>query len=244
MLLLLLLTGCTSSFYHTIDGTSTILGVSLPDEQYIQINALSYLGGSKTYVREPASITHEYECWSTNSYFGVIHTQEFRKNRITVIPTNVIETISKWSASASQSQRQDVLDGHDSQKSSERIQAQSVPYAERQVECVFIIYFRSALIHHSGLRRQTWFAFVAHATGKSTKDLNGSSWHGWRQIAQLSLSGWWHRRSAENDNQCSNDNQMIYSVIIVNTGLYVNNNVIIIFGTHVLNFLFRSYMKK
>ena len=30
------LTGCTSkSFYHSIDGTSTLLGVSLPDEQYI-----------------------------------------------------------------------------------------------------------------------------------------------------------------------------------------------------------------
>lgn len=28
--------GCTSqSFYHSIDGTSTILGVSLPNEQYI-----------------------------------------------------------------------------------------------------------------------------------------------------------------------------------------------------------------
>ena len=28
--------GCTSqSFYHSIDGTSTLLGVSLPYEQYI-----------------------------------------------------------------------------------------------------------------------------------------------------------------------------------------------------------------
>ena len=54
----MLLAGCTSPFYKEVDGTSTILGVSLPDEQYIQINALSYLGGSKTYVREPASITH------------------------------------------------------------------------------------------------------------------------------------------------------------------------------------------
>ena len=51
-LALMLMAGCTSPFYKEVDGTSTILGVSLPDEQYIQINALSYLGGSKTYVIE------------------------------------------------------------------------------------------------------------------------------------------------------------------------------------------------
>lgn len=27
--------GCTSPFYKEVDGTSMILGVSLPDEQYI-----------------------------------------------------------------------------------------------------------------------------------------------------------------------------------------------------------------
>ena len=79
--------GCISqSFYHSIDGTSTLLGVSLPYEQYIQINALSYLGGSKTTVKEPAKIEHEYECWSTNSYFGIVHTHEYRKSKITVRP--------------------------------------------------------------------------------------------------------------------------------------------------------------
>lgn len=93
--LCVLMCGCTSPFYKEVDGTSTILGVSLPDEQYIQINALSYLGGSKTYVREPACIKHTYTSASTNSYFGVIHTQEYRTNTIEVVLTNVIETISK-----------------------------------------------------------------------------------------------------------------------------------------------------
>ena len=87
IVLALFLAGCTSqSFYHSIDGTSTILGVSLPYEQHIQINALSYLGGSKTTVKEPAKIEHEYECWSTNSYFGIVHTHEYRKSKITVRP--------------------------------------------------------------------------------------------------------------------------------------------------------------
>ena len=80
--------GCASPYYKEVDGTSTILGVSLPDEQYIQINALSYLGGSKTYVREPAVITHEYETSATNSYFGMVKTREWRKSVITVCPTN------------------------------------------------------------------------------------------------------------------------------------------------------------
>lgn len=84
------LTGCTAPYYKEVDGTSTMLGVSLPDEQYIQINALSYLGGSKTVVREPACIVHEYTSASTNSYFGVIHTQEYRESKVTVTPTNVV----------------------------------------------------------------------------------------------------------------------------------------------------------
>ena len=88
----LLLAGCSPNFYKEVDGTSTILGVSLPDEQYIQINALSYLGGSKTYVREPACIKHTYTSASTNSYFGVIHTQEYRTNTIEVVLTNRIES--------------------------------------------------------------------------------------------------------------------------------------------------------
>lgn len=84
----LFLAGCSPNFYKEVDGTSTILGVSLPDEQYIQINALSYLGGSKTVVKEPACIMHEYTSTSTNSYFGMVKTQETRTSKITVYPTN------------------------------------------------------------------------------------------------------------------------------------------------------------
>lgn len=82
--------GCANQYYKEVDGTSTILGVSLPEEQYIQINALSYLGGSRTSVKEPSVITHEYETWSSNTYFGVIHTGGYRKNKITVCPTNSV----------------------------------------------------------------------------------------------------------------------------------------------------------
>lgn len=95
VLAVMLLAGCTSPFYKEVDGTSTILGVSLPDEQYIQINALSYLGGSKTIVREPACIKHTFVSASTNSYFGVIHTQEHRTNTIEVVLTNKVEAVLK-----------------------------------------------------------------------------------------------------------------------------------------------------
>lgn len=93
IVLTLIVCGCYSPYYKEVDGTSTILGVSLPDEQYVQINALSYLGGSRTTVKEPAKIMHEYECWSTNSYFGIIHTHEYRKSKITVCPTNDVKYI-------------------------------------------------------------------------------------------------------------------------------------------------------
>lgn len=86
----ILLAGCSTPYYKEVNGTSTILGVSLPDEQYIQINALSYLGGSKTFIKEPANIVHEYEVASTNSYLGMVHTREWRKSKITVCPTNSV----------------------------------------------------------------------------------------------------------------------------------------------------------
>ena len=69
--------------------------MSLPDEDYIQINALTYLGGSKTTVKEPSHIIHEYETYSTNSYFGVIQTKEYRKSKIAVSPTNMMCTVVK-----------------------------------------------------------------------------------------------------------------------------------------------------
>lgn len=90
-LALVFLAGCSSPFYKETDGTSVILGVSLPDEQYVQINALSYLGGSKTVVREPACIRHVYTSASSNSYFGVVHTREYRTNNIEVVLTNKVE---------------------------------------------------------------------------------------------------------------------------------------------------------
>ncbi len=88
--LLVLAAGCKAPYYKSVDGTSTILGVSLPDEQYIQINALSYLGGSKTIVKEPSVITHKYVTSSTNSYFGVVTTREYRESNLTVSPTNLM----------------------------------------------------------------------------------------------------------------------------------------------------------
>lgn len=95
LLALTALAGCAAPYYKEIDGTSTVLGVSLPDAQYIQVDALSYLGGSKTCVREPAVVIHEYETASTNSYFGVVRTSEWRRSSVTVCPTN-----GAWTAQA------------------------------------------------------------------------------------------------------------------------------------------------
>ena len=35
VLALLLTAGCTTPFYKEVDGTNLLLGISLPDEQYI-----------------------------------------------------------------------------------------------------------------------------------------------------------------------------------------------------------------
>ena len=51
------------------------------------------MNGTKTTVSDISKIKHEYLFSSTNSYFGIINVQEFRKGKIEVEPvsTNNVE---------------------------------------------------------------------------------------------------------------------------------------------------------
>lgn len=66
--------GCGKAYYRAVDGTDVLVGVGLPDDEVVRLEVAHYLSGSKTSVREPARITHEYRTAETNSYFGLVKT--------------------------------------------------------------------------------------------------------------------------------------------------------------------------
>ena len=87
------LCGCSTSFYKQVEGESDVVGITIPDEEFIKLQVISHMNGTKTTVRDISKIKHEYMFSSTNSYFGLINVQEFRKGKIEVEPvsTNNVE---------------------------------------------------------------------------------------------------------------------------------------------------------
>lgn len=59
--LLLLLAGCTAPFFRSVEGTSTSIGVTVPNEEVIQLEALHYLNGEKVTVRDPAFVAYKFK---------------------------------------------------------------------------------------------------------------------------------------------------------------------------------------
>lgn len=85
---LLLLAGCQNPFFKSTDGTATQIGLSLPANESIQIQAISYLNGQSIYVKDIANIKYKFTSSQSNEYFGVIRTVNFRTSDLVINPTN------------------------------------------------------------------------------------------------------------------------------------------------------------
>lgn len=83
--------GCSSSYYRSLDGTSTSVGICVPESDTMRLDVVQYLSGSRVSVKDKGTITHEYKCSSTNSYFGLIRTQEHRESRVVVRPAKAMD---------------------------------------------------------------------------------------------------------------------------------------------------------
>ena len=93
VLIYVLCQGCSTTFYKQVEGESDVVGITIPDEEFIKLQVISHMNGTKTTVSDISKIKHEYLFSSTNSYFGIINVQEFRKGKIEVEPvsTNNVE---------------------------------------------------------------------------------------------------------------------------------------------------------
>lgn len=82
----LLGSGCKAPFFKRIEGTSTSIGVTIPNEEVLELEALHYLNGEKVTVKKPSLVELESVSVQSNSYFGVIRTTSSRNSKVKVEP--------------------------------------------------------------------------------------------------------------------------------------------------------------
>ena len=99
--LVALTSGCLYRGCKVVEGTDIAVGLSVPGtEDTIQLNALNYLSGFRLGVAENAALTLRYTCATTNSYFGVVHSETVKSIDATVSPcetaatTNAVEEVA------------------------------------------------------------------------------------------------------------------------------------------------------
>ena len=94
--------GCLYKGAKVVEGTDIAVGLSVPGtEETLQINALNYLSGFRLGIAENAALTLRYSCATTNSYFGVVHSETVKSIDATVSPcevspvaTNAVEEVA------------------------------------------------------------------------------------------------------------------------------------------------------
>ena len=85
--LVALTSGCLYKGAKITEGVDLAVGLSVPGtEDTLQLNALNYLSGFRLGVAENAALTLRYTCATTNSYFGVVHSETVKSIDATVSP--------------------------------------------------------------------------------------------------------------------------------------------------------------
>lgn len=79
-----MLSGCSQPFFKSVQGTSTSIGLSIPSEDALQMEAVHYLNGEKVIIRDSSTIEYVFKTAETNSYFGIIHTQSQRDSSLKI----------------------------------------------------------------------------------------------------------------------------------------------------------------
>ena len=100
--LMMICSGCLYKGAKVLEGTDIAIGLSVPGtEETLQINALNYLSGFRLGVAENAALTLRYSCATTNSYFGVVHSETVKSIDAIVSPcetsatTNAVEEVGQ-----------------------------------------------------------------------------------------------------------------------------------------------------
>ena len=91
--LVALTSGCLYKGAKITEGVDVAVGLSVPGtEDTLQLNALNYLSGFRLGVAENAALTLRYTCATTNTYFGVVHSETVKSIDATVSPCETAAT--------------------------------------------------------------------------------------------------------------------------------------------------------
>ena len=85
--LAIICSGCVYRGAKITEGTDLAVGINVPStEGALQLQLLNYLSGFRLGVAENAALTLRYSCATTNSYFGVVHSETVKSIDATVSP--------------------------------------------------------------------------------------------------------------------------------------------------------------
>ena len=100
--LALICCGCVYRGAKITEGTDLAVGINVPSaEGALQLQLLNYLSGFRLGVAENAALTLRYTCATTNTYFGVVHSETVKSIDATVSPcetaatTNAVEEVAQ-----------------------------------------------------------------------------------------------------------------------------------------------------
>jgi hypothetical protein len=94
--------GCVYRGAKITEGVNLIVGLSVPGtDGALQINALDWCTGFRMGVAENAAFKCRYVCATTNSFFGIVHTECYKTIDAEVNPcevspaaTNAVEEVA------------------------------------------------------------------------------------------------------------------------------------------------------
>lgn len=78
---------CRNYYYVQHSGSIFNAGLTVPEVEHIQIDAVNSIDGSILKVKEKSEIEHDFEQASSNDYFGVIFTKSWLKSKTFVKPS-------------------------------------------------------------------------------------------------------------------------------------------------------------
>ena len=103
--LVALTSGCLYKGAKITEGVDLAVGLSVPGtEDTLQLNALNYLSGFRLGVAENAALTLRYTCATTNTYFGVVHSETVKSIDATVSPCETAATTNADSCATARAQ--------------------------------------------------------------------------------------------------------------------------------------------
>ncbi len=86
-IVLLLLSGCVHNGVKITEGTDLVMGVTVPGtEGVLQLQVLNYLSGFSVYAESGVAVEVDYTMSATNSYFGVVKTEQSKSVRSKFTP--------------------------------------------------------------------------------------------------------------------------------------------------------------